>query len=163
MSCRFPGGGDSPEAFWDNMVARKDTIGRVPKNRFNIDLFYDANPRKSGESYTDRGGFLDWDPALFDPTPFKISPREADNLDPQQRLLLEECANLFRRAGYSREKLAGSDTGVFIGGFCVSWRGSQSGGSTARYGRGRRGFSRASNSLLPATPVSYQVSTQHRF
>ncbi|RVU33970.1 SDR family NAD(P)-dependent oxidoreductase [Hwanghaeella grinnelliae] len=119
MSCRFPGGADSPEAFWENMLSGVDAISRVPEERFNIDRFYDANVRKNGESYTDKGGFIDWDPAQFDPIPFKISPREAAYMDPQQRLLLEECANLFRRAGYSQEKVAGSTMGVFVGGFCV--------------------------------------------
>ena len=119
MSCRFPAGANSPEAFWENMLAKVDAIGRVPPERFNVERFYDTNAKKIGQSYTDKGGFVDWDPALFDPTPFRISPREAAYMDPQQRLLLEECLTLFRRAGYSPEAFAGSDTGVFIGGFTV--------------------------------------------
>src|SRR6185295_14562639 len=46
---------------------------------------------------------------------FKISPREAACIDPQHRLLLEVAWEAVEDAGISRERLAGSATGVFAG------------------------------------------------
>ncbi|HUG85705.1 MAG TPA: type I polyketide synthase, partial [Euzebya sp.] len=51
----------------------------------------------------------------FEPEMFGISPREAMSLDPQQRLLLEVSWEALERAGIAPDRLAGSDTGVYIG------------------------------------------------
>ncbi|MTI10411.1 type I polyketide synthase [Curvivirga aplysinae] len=119
MSCRFPAGADNPELFWQNLMGQVDAIGSIPENRFNTDRFVNDVDEKTGHSYTDRGGFLDWNPESFDPLPFNISPREAANLDPQQRLLLQLSVDLFRRAGYQINQFSDKEIGVFIGGFCV--------------------------------------------
>ncbi|NES68912.1 MAG: hypothetical protein F6K24_28620, partial [Okeania sp. SIO2D1] len=44
MSCRFPGGADTPEAFWEILNQGVDTIAQVPQNRWNINDYYDPNP-----------------------------------------------------------------------------------------------------------------------
>ncbi len=119
MSCRFPGGANSPEDYWDLLKSKGDAIGDIPAGRFNLGRFVDPNGDKTGNSYVGKGGFLDWNPELFEPAPFKISPREAANMDPQQRLLLQLTQELFFRAGYATDQFKGEPVGVFIGGFCV--------------------------------------------
>ena len=114
MGCRFPGGADSPEAFWTLLQGGKSGIGEVPRDRWNIDAFYDPNPDIPGKMASRHGGFLD-QLQQFDADFFGITPREAASIDPQQRLLLEVSWEALEHAGIAPEQLEGSSTGVFIG------------------------------------------------
>ncbi|NEQ64745.1 MAG: SDR family NAD(P)-dependent oxidoreductase [Symploca sp. SIO2D2] len=114
MGCRFPGGVDSPEALWRILHDGVDTITEVPKNRWNIDAYYDPDPDAIGKMYTRNGGFLN-EVDTFDASFFNISPREAMSLDPQQRLLLEVSWEALENSHQVLEQLYKSPTGVFIG------------------------------------------------
>jgi acyl transferase domain-containing protein/acyl carrier protein/phospholipid N-methyltransferase len=114
MGCRFPGGGEDPEAFWELLRRGTDTIAEVPRDRWNIDAYYDPDPEIPGKMYTPYGGFLK-QVNTFDPQFFGISPREAASLDPQQRLVLEVSWEALENAGQSPEQRFGKPTGVFIG------------------------------------------------
>ncbi len=115
MGCRFPGGVDSPEAFWDLLRQGKDAVTDVPDDRWDMDEYYDPNPDQPGKIYTRKGGFLTEPVDQFDPQFFGISAREAISLDPQQRLLLEVSWEALEQAHYSQERLTNSKTGVFVG------------------------------------------------
>lgn len=119
IGCRFPGGASSPDKYWQLLLKGQDAIVDVPKDRWDIRRFYDPDPDKPGKSYVKQGGFLKERIDEFDPLFFGISPREAETMDPQQRLLLEVTWEAFEDAGLIAEKLTGSNTGVFIGGFCL--------------------------------------------
>jgi len=114
MGCRFPGGADSPEQFWDMLRAGTDAIREVPRDRWDIDEYYDPNPDAPGKMATRRGGFIDG-VAEFDPQFFGISPREAASMDPQQRLLLEVSWHAIEDAGIPHERLWGTRTAVYVG------------------------------------------------
>lgn len=117
IGCRLPGGVDNPSDLWKLLCDGRDAIIDVPPDRWDMRRFYDENPEKSGKLYAGQGGFLECPLDYFDPLFFGISPREANNLDPQQRLLLEVAWEAIDDAGLLADKLAASDTGVFIGGF----------------------------------------------
>ncbi|MBI3243491.1 MAG: SDR family NAD(P)-dependent oxidoreductase [Chloroflexi bacterium] len=114
IGCRFPGGVNSPESFWNALVNGLDAIAEIPASRFDVDAFYDSKPATPGKMMTRWGGFLD-DIDKFDALFFGISPREADRMDPQQRLLLETAWEALEDAGQAPDKLVGSQTGVFVG------------------------------------------------
>ncbi len=114
MSCRFPGGADSPEAFWNMLLAGRDGIVEVPGERWDIEQFYDADSTAPGKMSTRWGGFLR-EIDKFDADFFGISPREAEAMDPQQRLLLEVVWEALENAGQTADRLAGSQTGTFVG------------------------------------------------
>ena len=114
MGCRFPGGVNSPSAFWELLKNGVDAITEVPSDRWNLTAFYDPDPKQSGMSYSKWGGFLD-QVDRFDAQFFKISPREAAHMDPQQRLLLEVSWEALEDGGVDIDRLTGSRTGVFVG------------------------------------------------
>ncbi|MEH1901398.1 MAG: beta-ketoacyl synthase N-terminal-like domain-containing protein [Nostoc sp.] len=114
MGCKFPGGANSPEAFWELLHNGVDAIREVPGDRWKIEDYYDPNPNIPGKMYTRSAGFVD-DVDLFDPLFFGISPREAVSMDPQQRLLLEVCWQALENAAIVPETLKHSLTGIFVG------------------------------------------------
>ncbi len=113
-ACRFPGGADSPEAFWELLVSGTDAVSTLPEDRFDQRIFLHPNPAMAGKSYTFAAGTLG-DVSGFDADFFGISPREAGQIDPQQRLLLELTWEAFERAGQVADKLAGSPCAVYVG------------------------------------------------
>lgn len=114
MSCRFPGGVNNPESFWQLLINGVDAITEVPPERWNVDAYYDPNPDTAGKMYTRYGGFLQ-QVDQFDPQFFSISPREAVRTDPQQRLLLEVSWEALENASLIPNQQSVSQTGVFVG------------------------------------------------
>lgn len=54
-------------------------------------------------------------PIAFDNKLFNINDFEADQMDPQQRYVLDCSFMAMEDAGITRDKLAGSNTGVYVG------------------------------------------------
>ncbi|WP_437672444.1 beta-ketoacyl synthase N-terminal-like domain-containing protein [Sorangium sp. So ce131] len=117
IGCRFPGGAHDAGSFWQLLRAGVDAIGEVPPDRWSAARFHDPRPAKPGKTVSRWGGFVAQRIELFDALFFGMSPREAASLDPMQRWLMEVSWEALEDAGVVPERLAGSDTAVFIGGF----------------------------------------------
>ncbi len=119
IGCRMPPSAVSLETFWKFLLRGGNALRPVRKDRWDVRQYFDEDPRRPGKTYAPKFAMLESDIKLFDPLVFGISPREAACMDPQQRLLLEVTWEALEDAGIPREKVAGTLTGVFIGGFCL--------------------------------------------
>ncbi|MEV5976427.1 amino acid adenylation domain-containing protein [Streptomyces sp. NPDC052114] len=110
---RYPQADDVDE-FWRNLRAGRDSIEEIPADRWNHDRFYDPDKSADGKTYGKWGGFVR-DAERFDPLFFRMSQIEAELTDPQERVFLETVWHLMEDAGYTRDQLRASRTGVFVG------------------------------------------------
>lgn len=113
MACRFPGAPDVA-GLRRLLEEGRDAITEVPPGRWPVDAWYAPGDPRPGRMNTRWGGFID-EVDGFDAAFFGISGREAQSLDPQQRLLLTVAWEALEDAGLPAERLAGSETGVFVG------------------------------------------------
>lgn len=114
LGCRFPGGADDPEAFWQLLAEGREAIAEVPPERWNIEAYYDPNPDSPGKMNSRHGGFCR-DVTGFDAEFFNLSPRELRAMDPQQRMLLEVAWEALENANLIPGELYGSRSGVYVG------------------------------------------------
>ncbi len=114
MSCRLPGGVDTPDKFWKLLHDGVDAISETPADRWDIDAYFDPNPETPGRIYTRYGGYVEGI-EQFDAGFFGIAPREAASIDPQHRILLETVWEALEDAGQPADRLSGSNTGLFFG------------------------------------------------
>ncbi|GCD47594.1 type I polyketide synthase [Streptomyces paromomycinus] len=113
IGCRYPGGVDTPEDFWNLLATARDGIADIPTDRgWDLEQLRVQDP--DGSTRLPEGGFIT-DASGFDAAFFGTSPREAVAMDPQQRLLLEVAWEALERSGIDPHVLRGSQTGVFAG------------------------------------------------
>jgi acyl transferase domain-containing protein/acyl carrier protein len=112
-AARFPGAANAEE-FWDVLREGRDAISEVPKDRWDVDEFFDPEAGVPGKVVTRRAGFVD-DATGFDAPFFGVSTREARLMDPQHRLLLETAWRAVEHSGTAPTALANTNTGVFVG------------------------------------------------
>lgn len=115
---RYPESEDL-NAFWKNLKQGADCIREIPKDRWQIEGFYDSDVNKTTTSFSKWGGFLN-KIEYFDPIFFKIAPKEAAFIDPQERLFLESAWSCIENAGYTPKNVCDKErkVGVYAG---VMW------------------------------------------
>ena len=112
MGCLLPKAPDV-RAFWANILNKVDAIGDIPKERFNIDLYYDPDRKAKDKIHSRWGGFLD--PVAFDPMRYGIPPTALPSIDPLQLLALVTVDQALRDAGYHDRDFPRQTTSVILG------------------------------------------------
>ncbi len=115
MSCRFPGGINTPQDFWQLLIENREGLCPPPKERWDHALFYDPLQITPNSIYIKESSFLQTPVDRFDAKFFGISPREAEEIDPQHRFLLELSWEAFEDAGVIPSTLKGKKVGFFVG------------------------------------------------
>lgn len=106
ISCELPNAEDHVQ-FWSNLIKEKESISNFSKKRTE-----DFKGLIIEEK--EKGGFLN-NVDHFDADYFKIPPKMAEQMDPYHRKTLEAITNCIEDAGYYKEQLFNTKTGVFIG------------------------------------------------
>lgn len=75
MAGRFPGANDLKE-FWEILKDARDLHKEIPKDRFDVNAYFDLTGSKPNTTISRFGNFIE-EPGLFDARLFRMSPREA--------------------------------------------------------------------------------------
>ncbi|WP_080424809.1 type I polyketide synthase [Burkholderia ubonensis] len=114
IGCRFPGGVNSADLFWNLLNGKESAICEIPNNRWEPRDFSGGDSVQQGRSLTFRAGWLD-QIDHFDAGYFRLSQREAAEMDPQQRLMMEVAHEALFDANINPQSLNGNRVGVFVG------------------------------------------------
>ena len=112
MASIFP---QSPnlQQYWSKIVEKVDCITDVPSSRWNVEDYYDPDPRKPDKTYCKRGGFI---PEIdFNPIEFGLPPNLLEVTDISQLLSLVVTKETFADAGYEDKPFNRERTGVILG------------------------------------------------
>ena len=114
MASLFPAARNIQE-YWENIVNKIDCITDIPESHWNVDDYYDPNPRTpEDKTYCKRGGFL---PQIdFNPVEFGIPPNILEVTDVSQLLSLIVAKEAMIDAGYGLEReFNRENVGVILG------------------------------------------------
>ncbi|MFM6105547.1 MAG: SDR family NAD(P)-dependent oxidoreductase [Sphaerospermopsis kisseleviana] len=113
MASIFPQSKNLQE-YWEKIIQKVDCITDVPPSRWNIDDYYDPDPKTPDKTYCKRGGFIpDID---FNPMEFGLPPNILEVTDISQLLGLVVAKAAMEDAGYSESREFNRDrTGVILG------------------------------------------------
>uniref|UniRef100_H3D809 Ketosynthase family 3 (KS3) domain-containing protein n=1 Tax=Tetraodon nigroviridis TaxID=99883 RepID=H3D809_TETNG len=113
IGCNFPGG-EGLDHFWKVLIEGRNCSVPIPRERFDVESWYDPDDSKAGKSRTARAALMDGF-NQFDHKFFGISDSEVEQMDPQQKQLLQCVYRALEDAGLPMEDASGTKTGVFFG------------------------------------------------
>ncbi len=113
MASIFPQAKNLQE-YWENIVNEINCITDVPDSRWNIEDYYDPDPKAPDKTYCKRGGFI---PHIdFNPLDFGIPPNLLEVTDVSQLLSLVVAKEALEDSGYSESREFNRErTGVILG------------------------------------------------
>ena len=112
ISCMLPKARDR-RTYWENILNKVSGITEIPKERWDWELYFDADPRARDKIYSKWGGFLEDEP--FDPVEFGMPPNSLASIDPMQLLALKVARAALRDAGYLDRPFDRARTSVILG------------------------------------------------
>ncbi|CAN9190585.1 unnamed protein product [Alternaria alternata] len=107
LAFKLPQDIEDEASFWRILEQGQSVMTEWPKSRVDVNAF-----ARSPEAALNTVGS---DQGIFDAPFFSISSKEASAMDPQQRMLLETSYHALENAGIPLSRIAGTETGVFVG------------------------------------------------
>ena len=101
------------DAYWNNILRQNCVLREVPKERWDWQLYFDADRTARDKVYSKWGGFLDELP--FDPMIYGIPPRSMKSIDPMQLLTLEVSRRALADAGFADGGFDRENTSIILG------------------------------------------------
>ncbi len=100
--------------YWEKIIHQVDCITDVPPSRWDVEAYYDPDPRAADKTYCKRGGFIpDID---FNPMEFGLPPNLLEVTDVSQLLSLVVAKEAIADAGYGESRQFNRErTGVILG------------------------------------------------
>lgn len=113
MAAVFPES-ENLQEFWEKIHQEANCIRDVPASRWNVDDYYDPDPKAPDKTYCKRGGFIpDID---FNPVEFGLPPNLLEATDVSQLLSLYVAKRAMEHAGYHQGRSFNRDkVGVILG------------------------------------------------
>jgi acyl transferase domain-containing protein/NAD(P)H-dependent flavin oxidoreductase YrpB (nitropropane dioxygenase family) len=112
MACLLPKAPDL-QTYWQNILNKVDSITEIPKDRWDWELYYDADRLAKDKIYSKWGGFLD--EVHFDPLQYGIPPNSLRSIEPLHLLTLEVVRAALTDAGYWDRAFSRERTSVILG------------------------------------------------
>ncbi|MBV9400725.1 MAG: SDR family NAD(P)-dependent oxidoreductase, partial [Bryobacterales bacterium] len=112
LSCVFPQSNDVRQ-YWQNIVNKRYTVREIPKERFDSDVYFNADRRAKDKIYSRWGGFID--DVVVDPMKFGMPPSSLPSIDPLQLVTLEMVHRALWDAGYGARRFNRENTCCVVG------------------------------------------------
>ncbi|HEU5453541.1 MAG TPA: polyketide synthase, partial [Terriglobales bacterium] len=108
---------DAPNAaaFWENIKQGRYSISETPKERWDAELYYDADPAAPDKTYSKIGGWVReyaWEPMKWR---MPIPPCVAEAMDPSQQWAIACTRDALEDFGYPKRALELERTAVILG------------------------------------------------
>lgn len=114
MGCQFADANGLDE-YWSLLCNDKECTRELPQDRKrDADKYYNFIKGNEKDKKYHKFSYMN-EIDKFDYGFFDILPKEAEFMSPNQRLFLENAWNAMEDAGYTRDMVSGSNTGIFVG------------------------------------------------
>ncbi|MCG8638802.1 MAG: acyltransferase domain-containing protein [Desulfobacterales bacterium] len=100
VGCTLPDA-DDPDALWENILAKRYSISEMPGDRFDRELYYDADRNSEDRTYTTLAGYVDH--FEFDRERFGYTEDKVRQLSRSQQMVLQTAYKAVEDAGYLGE------------------------------------------------------------
>ncbi len=97
MGCILPGAND-PQTLWENILSQNSYLAELTPERFDQDLYYDADKSAPDKSYSRIAGEIT--DFVFDAKRYGYTEKKSKNLSRSQQMVLEAAYRAVADAGY---------------------------------------------------------------
>ncbi len=106
-------GAHEAAAFWRSLIEGRDATREMPRGRWEMDRYFDPDPRRNEKTYARLGAYLDQVPSPEER--WSIPAAALPSLDPEQLLVLRAAEEALADAGLDRDARHRSRTAVILG------------------------------------------------